>query len=257
MSPLSGVEREFVYLLLESLRIAGVVFFTPLPWSYAPVRVRAAMVAVLTLCVHGVHPIDRFRDASTIMLTAPTEVIVGVAMAFVVRVVVSSIEIATDLLTTSMGMNAMPLFDPKAQVTETPVGQVLRSVFMIIALAAGLHRVVLLGLMDSFAVLPAGRPADVTHFGPFFRELTTAVIGSGVQMALPVMASVTVAQVGLAFIARAAPPLQIFSIGFGVTIALGSLVVFEAIPDMAADWMREISRVGSHFDSLFSRLFTR
>jgi flagellar biosynthetic protein FliR len=257
VSPLSGLEREFVYLILESLRIAGVVFFAPLPWAYAPGRVRAAIVAMLTLCVHGIHPIDRFKDASTIMLTAPTEVIVGVAMAFVVRVVVSSIETANDLLTTSMGLNAMPLFDPKAQVSESPVGQLVRSVFMIIALGVGLHRVVLLGLFDSFAVLPAGRPADVTQFGPFFRELTTAVIGAGVQMALPVMASITVAQVGLAFIARAAPPLQIFSVGFGVTIALGSLVLFEAIPDMAADWVRQVGLVGSHFDNLFSRLFTR
>jgi flagellar biosynthetic protein FliR len=257
VSPLSAVEREFVYLLLESLRIAGVVFFAPLPWAYAPVRIRAAIVAVLTLCVHGIHPIDRFKDATTILLTAPTEVIVGVAMAFVVRVVVASIEIANDLLTTSMGLNAMPLFDPKAQVSESPVGQVVRNVFMVIALGVGLHRVVLLGLFDSFAVLPAGRPADVTQFGPFFRELTTAVIGGGVQMALPVMTSVTVAQVGLAFIARAAPPLQIFSIGFGVTIALGSLVLFGAVPDMAADWVQQLGLVGSHFDNLFSRLFTR
>jgi flagellar biosynthetic protein FliR len=257
VSPLSGVERELVYLLLESLRIAAVVFFSPLPWAYAPVRVRAAIVAILTLCVHGIHPIERFRDASTIMLTAPTEIIVGVAMAFVVRVVVASIEIANDLLTTSMGFNAMPLFDPKMQVSESPVGQLVRSVFMVIALGVGLHRVVILGLLDSFAVLPAGRPADVTRFGPFFRELTTAVIGGGVQMALPVMASVTVAQVGLAFIARAAPPLQIFSVGFGVTIALGSVVLFGAVPDMALDWVRQLDLVGSHFDNLFSRLFTR
>jgi flagellar biosynthetic protein FliR len=137
------------------------------------------------------------------------------------------------------------------------VGQVVRNVFMIIALGVGLHRVVLLGLFDSFAVLPAGRPADVTQFGPFFRELTTAVIGGGVQMALPVMTSVTVAQVGLAFIARAAPPLQIFSIGFGVTIALGAVVLFGAVPDMAADWVQQLGLVGSHFDNLFSRLFTR
>ena len=257
MNPLSGVEREFVYLMLESLRITGLVFLSPLPWLYAPVRVRAGIVAVLTLAVHGVHPIQRFANASTILFTVPTEVIVGVAMGFVVRVTVSSIELANDLITTIMGLNAMPLFDPKVQMSETPIGQLVRNAFMLIALSVGLHRVVLLGLFDSYAILPAGRPADVTQIAPFLKDLTTAVIAGGVQMALPVVASIVVAQVGLAFIARAAPPLQIFSVGFAVTIALGTLVLYTALPDIAYDWVRDISLVGSHFDRLFLAILGR
>jgi flagellar biosynthetic protein FliR len=257
VNPLSGLEREVVYLMLESLRVAGVVFFAPLPWLYAPVRLRAAIVAVLTLAVHGVHPIERFSNAAAILITAPTEVIVGVAMAFVVRVCLSSIEIANDLITTVMGLNAMPLFDPKVQVSETPIGQLVRNVFMLIALSVGLHRVVLLALFDSYAVLPAGRAADVTQFGPFFRELTSAVLVGGVQMALPVVSTIVVAQVGLAFIARAAPPLQIFSVGFAVTISLGAYVLYAALTDIAYDWVRDLSLVASHFDRLFLALLAR
>jgi len=257
VSPLSGLERELVYLMLESLRITGVVFFAPLPWLYAPGRIRAAVVAVLTIAVHGVHPIERFSNVSQIMLTVPTEVIVGVAMAFVVRATVASIEMANDLITTIMGLNAMPLFDPKVQVSETPIGQLVRNIFMLIALSLGLHRVVLLGLFDSFQYLPAGRVADVTQIGPFLRELTTAVIVSGVQMALPVVSTIVVAQVGLAFIARAAPPLQIFSVGFAVTISLGSYVLFSAVSDMAYDWAHDLSLVGSHFDRLFYAILAR
>ncbi len=257
MSPLSGFERELVYLLLESLRIAGLIFFSPLPWAYAPTRVRAAIVAVLTLAVHGVHPIHRFRDVSTLMVTAPIEVIVGIAMGFVVRTTFASIEIASDLITTTMGLNAMPLFDPKALVSETPVGQLLRNAFVCVALGVGLHRTVLLGLFDSYAILPAGRVADVSQLGPFFRDLTTAVLAGGVQMALPVVASIITAQVGLAFIARAAPPLQIFSVGFAVTIALGGVVIFGALPDMAFDWVRDVSLVASHLDRLFVHLIGR
>ncbi len=257
MNPLLGVEREVVYLMLESLRVAGLVFFSPLPWTYAPTRVRAAIVAILTIAVHGVHPIERFANASYIMLTVPTEVIVGVAMGFVVRCMVGAIEIANDLITTSMGLNAAPLFDPKVQVSESAVGQLVRNAFMLIALGVGLHRVVLMGLFDSYAVLPAGRVAAITQVGPFFRELTTAVIVSGVQMALPVVASIIVAQVGLAFIARAAPPLQIFSVGFAVTISLGATVLFDAVSDMAFDWVRDLGLLGSHFDNLFTRLLER
>ena len=257
MIGLSGVEREFVYLLLESLRVAGVVFFTPLPWLYAPARIRAAVVAMLTLSVHGVHPVERFTNVSSILLTVPTEVLIGIAMAFVVRICFSAIEIADDLITTIMGLNAMPLFDPKVQVSETPVGQVVRSFFILIALGMGVHRVVIFSLFESYAVLPAGRVATVTTLGPFFRELTSAVILGGVQMALPVVSTIVVAQVGLAFVARAAPPLQIFSVGFAVTISLGAATLYAALPDMAFDWVRDLGYIATHFDNLFLALLGR
>ena len=67
--------------------------------------------------------------------------------------------------------------------------------------------------------------------------MSSEVIVAGVQLALPFLAVLFVAQVGLAFIARSAPAMQIFSIGFAVTLCVGFIlwIVF------AADIIRELS----------------
>ncbi len=69
-------------------------------------------------------------------------------------------------------------------------------------------------------------------------------------LALPVIAILFITQVALWFICRAAPAMQIFSVGFAATLTAGMLVVFLILPDFGHEFLAEASHVGTQIETL-------
>jgi flagellar biosynthesis protein FliR len=59
-----------------------------------------------------------------------------------------------------------------------------------------------------------------------------------------------VTQVALAFVSRAAPAMQVFSIGFAVTTAVGALLLITTLPDFGYDVAAEMSRAGERIEAI-------
>jgi flagellar biosynthetic protein FliR len=75
-----------------------------------------------------------------------------------------------------------------------------------------------------------------------------------VRIAVPVVAVLFMVQIALAFIARAAPALQIFAVGFAVTLGVGFLVILLCLPDTGQLLLAEMSRVDSRIETLLAAL---
>ncbi len=58
------------------------------------------------------------------------------------------------------------------------------------------------------------------------------MFAGGLLLAMPVIASLLLVNVIFGVAARAAPQLQIFSVGFPVTLMLGMLLVWKTLPDV-------------------------
>jgi flagellar biosynthetic protein FliR len=82
--------------------------------------------------------------------------------------------------------------------------------------------------------------------------MTTDALASGVRVAIPFIAILFMAQIALAFISRAAPAMQIFSVGFAVTMATGGLVMILVLPDLGFELLGEVSRSGSKIETLLT-----
>ena len=74
------------------------------------------------------------------------------------------------------------------------------------------------------------------------------------RLALPVVAVLLVVQVALAFISRAAPAMQIFSVGFAFALVAGSVTLTLSLPDMTTAIVEELSRVGPRIESVVASL---
>jgi flagellar biosynthetic protein FliR len=84
--------------------------------------------------------------------------------------------------------------------------------------------------------------------------LTAGCVEAGLRIALPTVAVLFMVQIALAFIARAAPALQIFAVGFAVTLGVGLIVVIVSLPDIARYILVEISHVDARVASLLGSL---
>jgi len=82
--------------------------------------------------------------------------------------------------------------------------------------------------------------------------MTSDALATGVRVAIPMIAILFMTQVALAFISRAAPAMQIFSIGFAVTMATGGLVMILVLPDLGFELLAEVTKSGDKIETLLT-----
>ncbi len=249
------LQQELTSLLLESARIAGLVIVAPLAWVRAPQRVKVGLVLMLVMVVHGRAATEPLPGH--VLGTAwavGTEIGLGIAMGLVVRAVVAIAEVCGDAVSPLLGLGVAHMFDGSGSSSQVLLAAIFRYMVILLALLVGLHRVVLSELLCSFDVVPVGRVASPALAFPTVLGLTVRTIESGVRIGLPMLAILFMTQLALAFVARAAPQLQIFSVGFAVTLAVGLGVLILFLPDMARGFTGELSWVGPKIEELIGTL---
>ncbi len=250
----SLMRSEAAGFSLEAVRISGVVIAAPLAWSAAPTRVRAALVVLLTVTAHGqaVVPPEVRDSVSRIASAVGSEFLLGIAIGMIVRLSVAAVEVAAEQIALMMGLGIAQVFDPQVHGSHNVLGGILRNFALLVAAAVGLHRVVLGATIASFRGIPPGSLSDIGNYGPMFSTLGGLVFSTGVRLAMPVIAVLLMTQVGLAFVSRAAPTMQVFSVGFAVTLGVGSFVLLLVLPDLASEIAAEMSQVHVRMDALLS-----
>jgi flagellar biosynthesis protein FliR len=250
VTSLDGILRtELSLFLLECGRIAGVILVAPLAWVQAPVRVRAALVLLLGLVAHGLSTSAELPPSPVLVASAlVSELAIGIAMGFVVRFVVAIAEVCGDVIAPAIGLSMASSFDPSTHSHQSQIATILRYLVILIALLGGVHRILLGGLLEGFRLLPVGTASNLALALPSLIQFSSALIATGVRIALPLIAILYMTQIALAFIARAAPQMQVFNVGFAVMLAVGLTVFALILPDIARAFVIELSQVGRRLE---------
>ncbi len=166
------------------------------------------------------------------LLLIARQILIGAAMGFSMRLAFSAVEYAGDLIGLQMGIGFATLVDPGTNDQSPVIGSLMGYLVSLAFLAANGPLLLIAGVSDSFDAVPlAGR-------GGLFGEWQTlvlqggAVFGLALHMALPVIAALLVTNVALGIMTRAAPQLNLFSIGFPITIGVGLVVLLVSLPVM-------------------------
>jgi flagellar biosynthetic protein FliR len=184
----------------------------------------------------------------------PTELLIGVAMGFVVRLSIASAEMAGDIASPLLGLGAASLFDPHAQVNETGLTRLYRQLVLLLALLLGVHRVLIGSLIASFRVVPVGTLLEPGLATPELIRISAAAVAAGLRLSLPLVAALLLLQLGLAFVSRAAPSLQIFSIGFAVSLIAGTFVFLSSLPEIAREIELGLSATGDQIEMVLGAM---
>lgn len=246
------IRNEVALFVLQAIRISGMIIVAPLGWTQAPNRVKAALVVLLTLAAHGefgTTPVA-FGPLEGLAFRAAGEMVLGVAIGLVPRLTIAAVEIAGEQIGPMMGLGVAQIFDPSAHGSQNVITSILRNLAVLLGCLVGLHRVVIGAVIGSFRAVPAGTIQGSSNLTELVLALTSDTIVTGVKLAIPLIAVLLVTQVALAFVSRAAPAMQVFSIGFAVTLAVGALVLIATLPDLAYDVAAEMSRAGERMEAM-------
>ncbi|MBA2955764.1 type III secretion protein [Nocardioides sp. MAH-18] len=222
--------EPLVAFLLASVRIMAWLAVVP-PFSGRTIPTLAKVVLGLGLAFAAVPNGDQIPlDTFGLLMNVLTQVLIGVAMGFVTYLLLGAVAAAGSLVDVFGGFSLAQGFDPMSMNTNTVFGKFHQSLATALLFATGGHLMVIGGLLKTFQYLPLGTTPDwsgadavvLTAFGLFF---TTAV-----QIALPMIAVLIIADLGLALMTKIAPQMQAMSVMFPIKIALTLLIVGLSFP---------------------------
>jgi flagellar biosynthetic protein FliR len=220
-----------------TLRVGGFVLAAPIASEKViPRFVKIIIsVALATLMAPQVRiPADLSIFSGAGVLAAVQEVLIGVSIGMVVTLAFEALIFAGQLISSTMGLGFATLIDPQHGVNSTVLGQMLMIFGTLTYLAINGHLILLGVLAESFQTLPVG----AAHIGPDFLLSVVlwgmCVFESGLLIALPAVVALVIVQLALGVVSRAAPQLNLFGIGFTITLLFGFFVLIVGMDGIAA-----------------------
>jgi|HubBroStandDraft_6_1064221.scaffolds.fasta_scaffold402868_3 flagellar biosynthetic protein FliR len=254
MSIASTLAGNACLFALVASRIAGFVVVSPFPGQNVSNTQRVGLVVVLAWVASSFAPgVEAFGSIGLRLAGwAALEIGCGLIIGMAFRFVFAATEVLGSLLGIASGLGTPSVFNPTLEATETPIGRVVGLLGMLVALGIGAHRVALGALLDSFRALPVGTITSIDAPFMAFADLAIDAFVVGVRLATPVIAVALIVNVALAMISRAAPSLQIFSVGFGILIASTTLTLLASLGDITAGLSAHFNQLGSTLDATLS-----
>lgn len=246
MNPLLTLDLGHLTAGLEGyawafLRLSGFLLVAPLfGQSLVPARVKIVFALVTTLMLAPLAPPARFIDpfSATAFLTVAQQLLIGVALGFIVQIVFDALLLAGQVIANTMGLGFATMVDPNRGASTVVVGQLFLILGVLLFLSLNGHLVLLGTLADSFRWLPPG-PDGLT--APALATVAAwggKMFSSGVLIALPAVVGLLLVNLALGVVSRAAPQLNLFAVGFPASMLLGFAMLMLSLPSLQGAFER-------------------
>jgi flagellar biosynthetic protein FliR len=237
-------------LLWPFIRVLALFSTAPvLSQRNVPLRMRVGLAFLITVCSQASMPEmpTIALDSSQAFLLVLQQVLIGVTMGFAARIVFAAIEFAGELVGLQMGLNYAGFFDPTSGSQGNAVGSFFGITVSWLFIIINGHLLLIMALVQSFNAFPVS-PEPFA----FLRALQPQVWGAevfklGLWIALPMITMLLFVNLVLGVISRVSQQMNIFAIGFPVTLSVGLLGVLLTLPMMQAPFTMALEQMLAYF----------
>jgi flagellar biosynthetic protein FliR len=228
------LQAWIIGLIWPLVRVLGVIASAPIfSHNAIPKRIKLGVGIMLTLIIMPtLPPIPTFEIYSLQGLrTLVQQLVIGLAIGFSMRLVFSAVDLAGQLIGMSMGLGFATFFDHQSQGQSAAVNQFLMLLAMLIFLSLDGHLMIVSAIANSFISMPISldngsiNPMKIAMWGE-------TIFRVGLLLALPAVTALLVTNMALGILTRAAPQLNLFAIGFPITLTVGFVVLALSLPGM-------------------------
>jgi len=158
---------------------------------------------------------------------------VGVAFGFTLRLIFTGIEFAGDIIGMQMGLSFAVIMDPQNGHSNPVTSSFMGIIASLLFLGLDGHLTMIAAISESFRAFPIGVPSG----GSALMARDLALLGGevfkiAVHLSLPVVATLLICNLALGAMMRAAPQLNLMSIGFPISLLVGLWILWICAPQL-------------------------
>lgn len=233
-------------LIWPFLRILAV--FTAAPIFSAksfPLRARIALAFFIAFAA-----VPSLEPQPIISLTGPDaigavfqQVGVGLAIGFSVRIIFAAFELAGEVVGFQMGLGFASFFNPALNTQSSAVGRLFGHMAAFLFVVMNGHVVVILALVKSFEVFPVDQNFLESLKLMKLYTYGSEIFASGLWIALPMIGMLMFVNLALGIVSRVAPQMNIYAIGFPITLSVGLIGIAATLPMLEQPFMVLMDRM--------------
>ncbi len=197
-----------------------------------PVRVKIGLSLLVAVCAQAMlvdQPVISVNGREALGAVAQ-QVAVGMAIGFAVRLVFAAVELAGEMIGLQMGLNFASFFDPASGGQISAVGRFFSNMSLLLFIVINGHLMVLMAVVKSFERFPADGNFLQSLAQMRLYELGTSLFSSALWISLPMIALLLFVNLTLGIISRVAPQMNIYAVGFPVTLTVGLVGIAATLP---------------------------
>ena len=231
---------RFLVVIWPMLRLSAFLAFTSIFSIRAVnIRIRICLAFALAFFVSQqvvIPKIDPLTGEG--LVEVARQILIGLTMGLVFQVASAALVVAGQSISNAMGLSIANMIDPN--MGNVPlISQFLTILGTLVFLGMGGHLVVFGLVLESFRILPIGQEFfSQDMLGKMLNWSAIMFLGA-LLIALPVVMTLLFINIGLGFVARAAPTLNIFTVGFSALILTGFVIIIFSMGNNVAriEWV--------------------
>ncbi len=216
------------------VRIGACLMVAPIFGTrFVPARIRIGLALAITALVAPLIPspdVTPFSGAGVVVTFQ--QLLIGLALGFAIQVVFDALALGGQLLANSMGLSFAFNVDPLRGSSTPALGQLYTILATLTFLALGGHLVMLEILVEGFRTLPVGTVGLGRQGLWTLANWGSHLFVGAVLIALPGMTALLIVNLAFGVMSRAAPTLNLFAVGFPVSLVFGLVILLVGLPAM-------------------------
>ena len=222
----------FYTFLWPMTRISACLIATPILSSVSVnTRLRVSLAMVLTILIYPLHDwpiVDVLSGAGLVLFLE--QVVIGVMMGLILQIVFAAVSAAGEFISLSMGLGFAMMADPNSGVQTPVISQFLVILATLVFVSIGGHLILIELLLDSFRLWPIGEPQLEMAMVWDLLQWSVLLFTGATMIALPAMVVLLLTNSAMGVVSRAAPSLNVFAVGFPLTLLMGIVVLIVLLP---------------------------
>ncbi len=184
-------------------------------------------------------PVDPFTWQGIMFISQ--QILIGLAMGLIFLVIFQAFVMAGHMVAMAMGLAFASMVDPGTGAQSPIVSQYFTIIVTLLFLALNGHLLVIQVVVESFEYLPIGTSFLNRESLRLVFEFGSYIFLSGVLIALPAVTALLLVNIAFGVVTRAAPALNIFAVGFPITLLAG-LILLSLITPLMLPHLQELIR---------------
>lgn len=245
-----------ITFILIFARISSFMVTSPgFSLKQAPIVLKVGLSFFLSVIVYSMTP-EKIGAANLIIFSflVIKEILVGIALGFVVQLIFSSIEMAGQLIDFQVGFSMGSVYDPSVGIQASNYGRLYYWIALVLFFLSDMHHIVLQNLINSFQMVPLNEAGFIGNTVEGIIRLFIEMFQVSFMLAAPVVLVAFVTDCVLGIVSRSVPQINVLMLGMPMKILVSFIFILLFLPNfmqLVTNIFPEIDRYMKEFlDSL-------